>query len=486
MPFAVELFADALGVTTQELDKMLERGEVYFDENTVTKVTEKLQEFAKSGLPLAINTLAAASARARNALTSPEGAFQTIANAGFVDAVIRLLNQFTKEIGNSKDALETLGRVMGSLTESLNLLMQLGFKAFRAIGDSVDGLTESFGGLGVALGVLLGLKVGKGALSPLFALFGSGGRRNRNVETVAGVVGDLRRPAAAGSLAATLGGIFGGAGEGRRGLFGVASAMLSVINPFTKLTLAVLGVGTALNEVNNLMKDAGDPEKEAGIFSSGTYERSLLEKMFGVDGVDKILGARQEITSYYDDRIAEVNPNSKYSQRFAKEILIDRNLAQIRLDAAKQELANAETRSEILQAEREVQKRQMTLTETQAVLTKFESGGFVQDLLKERAQAMAPQIAAEGVLELQSQLNVLETRIRTGEVSFGDKTEAVLSNIATNRTALDQQEFGTATFNPESREVTLNLKINGQDFPITRTEFGGWEVDFVEAYNSAQ
>lgn len=130
LPGAVRLLAEGLGVTQQELDKMLEQGQILADE-ALPRFAERLRETTAAGLELAQNSPAASFDRLRNSILELANA---IAQSGFLDTLAVGAEAATFVIGG-------LAKVMGDLLKA--------FVAFAVTG-AVVGLVRGINALAVA------------------------------------------------------------------------------------------------------------------------------------------------------------------------------------------------------------------------------------------------------------------------------------------------------------------------------------------------
>lgn len=140
MSGAFNLFAQALGVTTAQLDEMLKKGEVVANSDTLLKFADRLNAAFGPQLASSLQTFTTEFGR----LTSNIEQSQTrVAQGGFIESLGRLfktLNEgFQSEAG--QDFLLGLGAALGKLTDGVTVLVQ------------------NFDKLGVAIGVFLTLKV---------------------------------------------------------------------------------------------------------------------------------------------------------------------------------------------------------------------------------------------------------------------------------------------------------------------------------------
>lgn len=123
LPGAFNIMADALGVTTAELDKMMQAGEVIADQSTLVKFAEELDRRFGSTLAASLETTTTALGRFQNA------AFQALVqfgNAGFIESFTRLLNDLTETLKSAdfQSFAARVSRAFGVLTDSIALAVR--------------------------------------------------------------------------------------------------------------------------------------------------------------------------------------------------------------------------------------------------------------------------------------------------------------------------------------------------------------------------
>lgn len=122
LPGAVNIFADALGVTTAELSKMMEQGQVMADSDTMIKFANQLQKVFGPQLAASLAGTTKLIGDFQNNLF--QGGLQ-VANGGFIDAFNRMmvkLNAWFK----SKEGHEfflSLGAAAGKVADALGFLI---------------------------------------------------------------------------------------------------------------------------------------------------------------------------------------------------------------------------------------------------------------------------------------------------------------------------------------------------------------------------
>lgn len=130
LPGAVGIFANAIGVSTQELSKMLEQGEVMADDDTLQKVAAELRRTVADQVVAASNNATAAMNRFRNSLLE-FGA--SIGKSGLAD-VFRIL------LDGARQVLNILAPVFAFIARALRTLLV----PLQAFGRIVTRFTDMF------------------------------------------------------------------------------------------------------------------------------------------------------------------------------------------------------------------------------------------------------------------------------------------------------------------------------------------------------
>lgn len=155
LPGALSIMADGLGVTTGELIKMMEAGEVSSD--ALVQFSEELDRRFGPGLNDSLQSTTVAIGRLQNAVFNAMAAF---GQAGFIDAFTDLTNKLTELLQSSdfqafaarvSSALGSLLNVLGVLADNFDLVVAvgtafLGLKlapALILIATRIDGLAAS-------------------------------------------------------------------------------------------------------------------------------------------------------------------------------------------------------------------------------------------------------------------------------------------------------------------------------------------------------
>jgi tape measure domain-containing protein len=158
LPGAIQLMADGLGVTTAELLKMIEAGEVTAD--ALVPFADELSEKFGAGLEESLSGVSAALGRLKNA------AFQALVqfgNQGFLESFVDLLNRLTTFLQSAEfeDFSQKLSSAMAILADAVSVVVE-NFSLFFAIGTALLGLklTPFLLGIVGALGNLRAAAVG--------------------------------------------------------------------------------------------------------------------------------------------------------------------------------------------------------------------------------------------------------------------------------------------------------------------------------------
>lgn len=160
MPGAVNLFAKAIGVTTKQLDDMLQKGEVGLEHlrtfaEEVGKTYAKGAEEASHGLQAELNRLATAWFDLKSAMMDSEGAA----------AFIRVLTEITKFIGQNIDSIMNFVKWLGIVYTTLKVTT-----AFGVAVDALKNLRTAFTLTGVAAAEASGIMKAAQAVIAKFAL----------------------------------------------------------------------------------------------------------------------------------------------------------------------------------------------------------------------------------------------------------------------------------------------------------------------------
>lgn len=153
LPGAVSILADALGVTTAELDKMMEQGQVFSTESTMLAFADELNERFGTQLPDALRSLATEIGRFENDLDKVSLAFAE----GVIPGVRAALDAFNEFVNSTQgqEFFVNLGTVIGQVVEGLAALLR-NFDLVYAAGLTLISLmlASKVGGWALAIGQL--------------------------------------------------------------------------------------------------------------------------------------------------------------------------------------------------------------------------------------------------------------------------------------------------------------------------------------------
>lgn len=120
---AFNLFAQALGVSTAQLDEMLRKGEVIANRDTLIKFADRLNQAFGPQLAASLQSFTSELGRLTNNIELSQ---QRVGQGGFIEALGRLfrtLNEgFQSQTG--QDFLLQLGAILGKLTDGVTVLVQ--------------------------------------------------------------------------------------------------------------------------------------------------------------------------------------------------------------------------------------------------------------------------------------------------------------------------------------------------------------------------
>lgn len=238
LPGAMQLMAQAVGVSTGELMKMMQAGEVLAS-SALPAFADLLHQKYGAQVPQALNTAGAAFQNFSNAMSLASQSF----GEGFFDAFKGSLNSLANTLKDP--AFLTSARAWGeALGTAANVALQ-GIKL----------LTDNFGWLKYAVLGLIGLRIGSvvgGWATSLFALASAASAVTRSVAGVTVTIGGM----------STLGGVFAML---RAGLMGAASAAFLFVRGLGPVGLAItaltVGVPLAIDLYNKWAASADEVEK---------------------------------------------------------------------------------------------------------------------------------------------------------------------------------------------------------------------------------
>ena len=123
LPGAFNIFADAIGMTTAELDKALQQGEVFATQDTLLKFADQLTDRFGAQLPQALQSVTTEIGKFQNNIFQAQN---QVANGGFMEAFKRGLQEINKFF-QSKEGVQfftQLGAVMGKITDLVVVLVK--------------------------------------------------------------------------------------------------------------------------------------------------------------------------------------------------------------------------------------------------------------------------------------------------------------------------------------------------------------------------
>jgi tape measure domain-containing protein len=138
LPGAVSLFADALGISTEKLDQLMRRGELFADEDTFSKIADRLNQKYGAQLPQALQTAQTQIGRFQSLLQQAE---INVGKGGFIDALnagLQKLNGFL-QTDDARRFFTGIGAALGNLVGTLPAvarnfnLITAAFKAWLAV-----------------------------------------------------------------------------------------------------------------------------------------------------------------------------------------------------------------------------------------------------------------------------------------------------------------------------------------------------------------
>ena len=150
LPGAVSILADALGVTTAELDKMMEAGQVFATEDTMLKFVDELINRFGSQLPAALQSLSADMGRFENDLDKVALAFAE----GVIPGVREALQAFNAFVNSTagQEFFVNLGTAVGQAVKAIGWLIE-NFKTVYQVAVTLVGLAVGVKVAGWVIGV---------------------------------------------------------------------------------------------------------------------------------------------------------------------------------------------------------------------------------------------------------------------------------------------------------------------------------------------
>ncbi|MCX7668886.1 MAG: tape measure protein, partial [Anaerolineae bacterium] len=272
LPGALQIMADGLNVSTAELIKMMEQGQVTSD--ALVPFAEELRKRFGGGLNEALNSTSANLGRLQNA------AFQALlafGKAGFLEAFNELIKS-TTELLHSAEFDSTLGRLS---------------PLFALLADALRLVFENFQLVATFAGILIGIKITPFILA-VYAAF------MRVVTATAAVITGLNGTAAAATRA---GAATAGAAAGFRGLAVALRALLSATGvglAITVITGALAYWATSATDASVAMEQHRiivDAVKNAYEAAGGAVDgwAKKIEGVTRAQAQTALLGATQEL-----------------------------------------------------------------------------------------------------------------------------------------------------------------------------------------------
>lgn len=151
LPGAFNIMADALGVTTAELDKMMQKGEVLASQSNLIKFANELDKRFGGQLAKSLDTVTTNLGRFSNEIYQAQ---LRVANGGFTDALANMLAKLN-EFFNSREGRDFflgLGAALGKVTDGLTIVVQnfdtvkkvIGAVIALKVSSSILGMVQSF------------------------------------------------------------------------------------------------------------------------------------------------------------------------------------------------------------------------------------------------------------------------------------------------------------------------------------------------------
>lgn len=258
--------AKAVGVTTQELDKMLERGEV-FAADALPNFGKELRNFARQNDALS-KSLGGINFATGNLANTMREFREELFQAGLGQAIIDLFNQVSMSLQDLKPLGRALGRIVGGFVDILTFAIRAITAPLSLLGEGLDMITESVGKLNIIFAGLAGVgivRVIMGIRSAIMTLVTGG--------TIAGL-GTLT--GAVGSFAAISKTAFGAAAV--RAVTGMRVALTGLLATATKLVLPFVAIAGVADEILSLFRE-GDAKKVGVLTSFEGDDRTVGERI---------------------------------------------------------------------------------------------------------------------------------------------------------------------------------------------------------------
>ena len=272
---AFKLMAKAVGVTTEELDRLMKRGEV-FSKDVLPEFGRNLREFAAPGLEDALNSNRIAMNRMFNEVKfSGEDFFM-----GLEGGLTEFFNSVSTMFKSNEKVWKSLGKVLGSILKGVTFVLDhLVTPALNLVGATLDVVTTSLGDFSALIAP---------AFSPLTYIL---------LPKLLSLLPKLSS-----------------------GFTGIGSSLAGITGKFLKWAAAIEIIVGGLEELVNafITKD-----KVGVLYDARRPDTSMLERFFGVDP-DTVagLGSVRKAGSYYSDILA----NPVWAKGASQETVIQNNV----------------------------------------------------------------------------------------------------------------------------------------------------------------
>lgn len=138
-----KLMAKAVGVTTEELDKMMKQGKL-FAKDVLPEFGKNLREFAAPGLDKALKSNRVAMNKFMNEVKFAADEFF---KGGFGEGLTDLFNSLNVLMKENSTLWKSLGKLVGSVLKIITVAIKALTPILSAFGSVLNGLTSSFGDL---------------------------------------------------------------------------------------------------------------------------------------------------------------------------------------------------------------------------------------------------------------------------------------------------------------------------------------------------
>lgn len=137
---AFRLFAEAMGVSTAQLDKMMEQGQV-ISKDVLPKFAARLKAFAANGLDNALNSWVTAMNRMRVAFS--DMADELVNRTGLADGLKDFFDSIEQLISQNMPLWHALGQIIGTVFEVISVAIKAVTPLIVGIGDQLNLLTKN-------------------------------------------------------------------------------------------------------------------------------------------------------------------------------------------------------------------------------------------------------------------------------------------------------------------------------------------------------